>query len=66
MILTDSALLVRKTPPEVADTGHNRCISSIKPENVGEWLNPAGVSQSRLEAILSDRQCPCYEHRIAT
>jgi len=52
-------------PPEVAATGHNRCIIAIKPENVGEWLNPAGVSQSRLEAILSDRQCPFYEHRIA-
>jgi hypothetical protein len=65
MILTDSALLVRKTPPEVAATGHNRCIIAIQPENVGEWLNPAGVSRSRLEAILSDRQCPFYEHRIA-
>jgi putative SOS response-associated peptidase YedK len=52
-------------PQEVAATGHNRCIISIKPENVGEWLNPAGVSQSRLEAILSDRQRPFYQHRIA-
>jgi putative SOS response-associated peptidase YedK len=52
-------------PPEVAATGHNRCIISIKPENVGEWLNPGGLSQSRLEAILSDRQCPFYQHRIA-
>jgi hypothetical protein len=46
-------------------TGHNRCIIAIKPENVGEWLNPSGVSQSRLEAISSDLQCPYYEHRIA-
>ena len=52
-------------PPEVAATGHNRCIISIKPENVPEWLAPAGRSRSRLEAILSDRQCPYYEHRIA-
>jgi putative SOS response-associated peptidase YedK len=52
-------------PPEVAATGHNRCIISLKPENVAEWLNPAGISQSRLEAILSDRPHPYYEHRIA-
>jgi putative SOS response-associated peptidase YedK len=52
-------------PPEVAATGHNRCIIAIKPENVAEWLNPAGISESRLEAILSDRPQPYYEHRIA-
>ena len=59
------AAVTDEPPPEVAATGHNRCIISIKPENIGEWLNPAGVSQARLEAILSDRQCPFYEHRIA-
>jgi putative SOS response-associated peptidase YedK len=52
-------------PPEVAATGHNRCIISLKPENVAEWLNPVGISQSRLEAILSDRPSPYYGHRIA-
>ena len=59
------AAVTDEPPPEAAATGHNRCIISIKPENIGEWLNPAGVSQARLEAILSDRQCPFYEHRIA-
>jgi hypothetical protein len=65
MILTDSALLVRKTPPEVAATGHNRCIIALKPENIVDWLAPQGLSASRLEAILSDRPQPYYEHRIA-
>ena len=59
------AAVTDEPPPEVAATGHNRCIIAIKPEHVGEWLNPAGVSPSRLAAILSDRQHPFYEHRIA-
>jgi hypothetical protein len=55
MILTDSALLVRKTPPEVAATGHDRCIIVIKPENVKDWLAPDGLGAARLDDILRDR-----------
>jgi putative SOS response-associated peptidase YedK len=52
-------------PAEVAATGHNRCIIAIQPQNVAAWLKPEGLSRERLEAILSDKQCPYYEHRIA-
>jgi putative SOS response-associated peptidase YedK len=52
-------------PPEVAATGHNRCIIAIKPDNVAAWLSPKGLEKSKLAAILSDRPCPYYEHRIA-
>jgi len=52
-------------PPEVAATGHNRCIIAIQPQNVAAWLSPEGLEKSRLEAILGDRPCPYYEHRIA-
>ena len=52
-------------PPEIAATGHNRCVIAIKPENVPAWLSPQGLEKSRLEAILRDRQCPFYEHQIA-
>jgi putative SOS response-associated peptidase YedK len=52
-------------PPEVAATGHNRCIIAIRPQNVAAWLAPEGLGKSRLEAILSDRQCPFYEHQVA-
>ena len=65
MILTDSALLVRKTPAEIADTGHQRCIISLRDGNVAAWLNPQQLDKTRLEQILSDRQVPYYEHRIA-
>jgi putative SOS response-associated peptidase YedK len=65
MILTDSALLVRKTPAEIAATGHQRCIVSLRDANVAEWLNPQHVDKARLEKILNDRFAPYYEHRIA-
>jgi putative SOS response-associated peptidase YedK len=52
-------------PPEVAATGHNRCIIAIQPQNVAAWLSPQGLEKSKLAAILSDRPCPYYEHRIA-
>ena len=59
------AAVTDEPPPEIAATGHNRCIIAIKDENVDEWLSPAGLAKDRLEAILSDKQRPFYEHRIA-
>ena len=49
-------------PPEVAAAGHDRMIVSLKPENVEAWLTPQGRSTEELQAILSDRQAPYYEH----
>lgn len=59
------AAITDEPPAEIAATGHQRCIISIKETNMREWLSPAGVSRERLEAILSDREMPYYEHRIA-
>jgi putative SOS response-associated peptidase YedK len=59
------AAITDEPPPEVAATGHNRCIIAIKPENLGEWLRPQGLGKARLEEILTDRPRPYYEHRIA-
>jgi putative SOS response-associated peptidase YedK len=52
-------------PPEIAATGHNRCIIAIQPQNVAAWLAPEGLEKSQLAAILSDRPCPYYAHQIA-
>jgi hypothetical protein len=52
-------------PPEILATGHTRCVISLKEGNVGEWLSPGRTSRVRLEEILSDRQAPYYEDRIA-
>jgi putative SOS response-associated peptidase YedK len=51
--------------PEIAETGHERCIVSLQPENVQEWLIPDNVGRVRSEDILSDRQPAFYEHRKA-
>ncbi len=52
-------------PPEIAATGHNRCVITLRRSNVDGWLAPEGVSLDRLDRILIDRERPFYEHRIA-
>ena len=39
-------------------------IVNIQPGRVDEWLNPAGRSTAELQALLSDRQTPYYEHQV--
>lgn len=52
-------------PAEIAAAGHNRCVIPIRRENLEEWLRPEGVSLERLDELLSDRERPFYEYRIA-
>jgi len=52
-------------PPEIAATGHQRCLIPLKEQNVAEWLAPQRVGRERLQAILGDREAPYFEHRIA-
>ncbi|MFL6605693.1 MAG: SOS response-associated peptidase family protein [Steroidobacteraceae bacterium] len=59
------AAVTDEPPAEIADTGHQRCIVSLREHNLAEWLNPQRVDTTRLDQILSDRQAPYYEHRIA-
>jgi len=63
--LLSFAAVTDEPPQEVAAAGHDRMIINIKPENVQRWLTPAGRSAQELQAILSDRQTPYYEHREA-
>ena len=34
------AAITDDPPPEVAATGHNRCIIPLKPQNLSAWLTP--------------------------
>jgi len=63
--LLSFAAITDEPPPEVAAAGHDRCIVPIRPENIDAWLNPAGSSVEALDAILEDRDRPCYEHQLA-
>lgn len=47
----------------VAAAGHDRCIVSIKPENVDRWLQAQG-NQAELLAILDDPAPDFYEQGV--
>jgi putative SOS response-associated peptidase YedK len=59
------AAVTDEPPPEIAATGHQRCIIALREPNVREWLAPTGLSRDRLESILGDKEMPYYEHRVA-
>ncbi|WP_054930024.1 SOS response-associated peptidase family protein [Paraburkholderia caribensis] len=59
------AAITDEPPAEVAEAGHDRCIVSIKPENVAAWLNPNPEDLAAQYAILADKVQPFYEHRPA-
>lgn len=61
--LLSFAFVTDDPPPEVAATGHDRCVMPIRRENIDEWLQ-AG-DKTRMQAILDDRERPYYEHRLA-
>jgi putative SOS response-associated peptidase YedK len=63
--LDSFAAITDEPPPEIAETGHERCIVSLQSNNLDEWLTPGSVSKNRLEEILSDRSPVYYEHRKA-
>ena len=58
------AAITDEPPAEVAAAGHDRMIINLKPEHLNAWLKPAGRSSEELQAILSDRQTPYYEHEV--
>ena len=62
--LLSFAAVTDDPPPEVLAAGHDRMIINMKPENVERWLTPEGRSADELQAILSDRQKPYYEHEV--
>lgn len=56
------AAITDEPPPEVAATGHNRCIIPLKQSNIREWLIPGG-DIDKCYALLDDRERPYYEHQ---
>lgn len=63
--LLSFAAITDEPPPEVAAAGHDRMIVNLRPENIDRWLTPEGRPIAELQSILSDRQTPYYEHRLA-
>lgn len=59
------AALTGDPTPEIAETGHERLIIALKPENIEEWLRPEGQPLEALYAILDDAESLKYAHELA-
>ena len=62
--LLSFAAITDEPPPEIAATGHDRCVIPIKEANLDAWLNPQG-DLAAMQRLLDDRERPFYEHRLA-
>lgn len=62
--LLSFAAITDDPPPEVAVTGHNRCIIPLKPQNLLTWLTP-GADLATYYTLLDDREKPYYAHELA-
>ena len=58
------AAITDEPPPEIAATGHERCVIPLNPKNINQWLQPEGASKDGLYGIMDDREKPLYEHRL--
>jgi putative SOS response-associated peptidase YedK len=58
------AAITDEPPAEVAAAGHDRCIINLKPEHVEAWLTPQNHSTAELQAMLSDRAIPVFQHEV--
>jgi putative SOS response-associated peptidase YedK len=59
------AAITDEPPPEVAATGHDRCIIPLEPTAVEAWLNPEAHDRAELLSLLDRRERPYFEHRLA-
>ena len=62
--LLSFAAITDEPPAEVAAAGHDRMVINLKLEHLDAWLNPKGRPLDEMQAILSDRQTPYYEHEV--
>jgi len=58
------AAITDEPPPEVAATGHNRCIIPLKPELIEPWMT-GGAPLADYDEMLDDRERPFYTHERA-
>ena len=63
--LLSFAAITDEPTPEVAATGHDRMIVTLKSEHVSAWLSPEHTSKDALYEMFDDRERPYLEHRRA-
>jgi len=59
------AAITDEPPPEVADAGHDRCIVTLREEDIEAWLNPTVSTPSVLNTLLNAADRPYFEHELA-
>lgn len=64
-VLESFAAVTDEPPPEVAATGHNRCVIPLAEQGLRTWMDPTSHQPADLLAALDDRERPYYEHRMA-
>jgi putative SOS response-associated peptidase YedK len=62
--LLSFAAITDEPPEEIAATGHDRVVITLKPEYIEEWL-AAAASPDRYFQLFDDRYRPYFEHRKA-
>ncbi len=62
------AAITGEPPDEVAGAGHDRCIVSLREEDIEAWLNPIGQTPATLQAILDRGEAvrPYFDHVVAS
>ena len=63
--LDSFAAITDEPPPEVAATGHNRCVIPLKSSHLRAWLKPETQGKAVLYQVLDDREHPYYAHELA-
>ncbi len=62
----DSFAAVTDTPPpEIAATGHDRCVIGLTPDAARQWLKPENLCLDAAEALLDQRPQLVFEHQVA-
>lgn len=61
------AVITDHPPAEVASAGHDRCIVSLREDDLDAWLNPTTQAPAALQAILDRGEAvrPYFEHELA-
>lgn len=59
------AAITDEPPPEIAATGHERCIIPLKDKNVDAWLNPNTSAKDEMYRLMDNRERPHYAHELA-
>lgn len=58
------AIVTDEPPPEVRETGHDRCVVQLCRDAVMDWLDTDGKSQEQLLAVLDRRPEVRYQARL--